>query len=351
MNTKRKWVNYYHDRGLDPDLIRAYGRYIERLLYNSCPIIFELGHLAKLVGRTEQYLASALNKTSYHYRKFKIPKRRGGIREISAPYPALLECQQWINENILANIPIHNSAHAYIKTRSIISNATPHLGQKCLLHMDLKDFFPSIELAQVIKVFRNLGYSRNVAYYLSKLCCLDDVLPQGAATSPNLSNIVSYGLDVRLSGIAKSYDLRYTRYADDITFSGFYIPATFIGAVTEIVEEQGFRVNGNKTRLDYRGGKRIVTGLSVAGSSLKIPRLYKRKVRQEIYYIAKHGYISHVERKRIRNPFYIDSLFGKLNYWLLIEPDNSYANKVREVLKSLMLEHHSGDTIEPDEYE
>lgn len=334
----KNWEKYFKGIGLPNDLIFFYMEYVERMIGAGLPVIFEFAHLAALLGRTPEYLASAVNSPSNHYRLFKIPKRRGGWREISAPYPALLQCQQLVNNTILQRGSIHEAAHGFRKKKSIVTNASKHLAQRCLLKMDLEDFFPSIPIRRVIKVFRYLGYPPNVSFYLARLCCLDDALPQGAATSPALSNIIARRMDARLAGLAPKWDLQYTRYADDMAFSGSEIPTKFIKVVQEIVEDEGFRINADKTKLCRSKAKRVVTGLSVSGEELKVPRAYKRRLKQEVYYIRRFGYFSHVSKMRIKDPFYIDSIFGKLQFWKWIEPDNSFANEALEWISNVVEE-------------
>lgn len=330
------WRKYFQSLGLQDDLIEIYIEYVERMLRAGLPIVFEFNHLAMLLGRTPEYLASAINCPVKHYRVFNIPKRKGGSREISAPYPALLECQQWINNNILAKIKPHSSAQGFIKNKSIINNAKPHLSQSCLLKVDIKDFFPTISFRRVMKIFQNLGYPQNISFYLSSLCCLNGALPQGAATSPSLSNIVLRRLDKRLSGISKKSELNYTRYADDMTFSGKQISGSFLKLIEKIINEEGFAVNNEKTRLSRGNGKKIVTGLSVHGDELTIPNPYKREIKQEVYYILKYGLFSHLSKKKIKDPFYIDSLLGKLAFWKWVEPDNAFANNAIFELKKVV---------------
>ena len=331
-----EWSEYYTNIGIPKDLRTSYMVYIRKLNRNGMPVIFEFIHLAKLLGRTNQYLSSAINSPINHYRTFNIPKRNGDKREILAPYPALIECQRWINKHILKNIGTAKYCHGFTKNRSIVTNATPHLNQKCLLHMDLKDFFTSIHKKQVIKVFRTAGYPPNVSYFLASLCCVDDYLPQGAATSPALSNIVAFGLDVRLTALAKKYEFKYTRYADDLTISGNYIPHAFIEIVEKIIIGQGFLPKNEKTYLSTTGSKRIVTGLSVSSDKLKIPTKYKRKLRQEVFYVVNHGLIVHMKRKKIRNPYYLSSIHGKLLFWKSIEPDNSYVINAIDKISQLL---------------
>jgi len=329
------WTDYFNDIGMRRDIIAKYEKYIERMIFTGYPVIFEFNHLAQLLGRTNGYLASVVNSPESHYRSFKIPKRRGGYREISAPYPALLQCQRWINDNILSKKKIHRYAHGFVSNKSIITNARQHLNKKCLLKIDLKDFFPTIKINQVIKIFIECGYPPNVAFYLARVCCCNNQLPQGAATSPALSNIISYGLDSRLSGIAKRFGLKYTRYADDITLSGDKITIKTLEIINTIIMDQGFMINMEKSHLCRSQGKRIVTGLSVSTDSLLIPRQYKRELRQEVYYILKYGLYSHVNKRKIKKPFFLDSIIGKLVFWHTIEPQNSYANQALNNVRRL----------------
>jgi RNA-directed DNA polymerase len=335
MSSLKKWQKHFEDFGVRQELIVVYMRYVERMLNAQLPIIFELQHLASLLGRTRKYLSSVINCPDAHYRIFKIPKRRGGFRTISAPYPALLECQQWINKYILSAIKVHPAAHGFIQDRSIITNAKEHLAKPCLLRMDLENFFTSITIRRVISVFRQLGYPENVSFYLARLCCSHEVLPQGAATSPALSNIIARKLDSRLHGLAMKFDLQYTRYADDMVFSGDRIPKYFQQIVEDIAKEEEFRINHNKTLLAADNSRRVVTGLSVSGQTLKIPKGYKRKLRQEVHYILSFGYFSHTSKLKIRNPFYIDSVYGKLIFWQSVEPNNSYVNRALPLINEL----------------
>lgn len=337
------WEVFFKNRGVGQELIDEYKLYIEGLLKNNVPIIFEFNHLSLLLGRTRPFLATAVNSTESLYREFKIPKRNGDYRVISAPYPSLLEIQNWIYDNILKNVPINSSAHGFVYKKSIVTNAKIHLGQKELLKLDLKDFFPSIKINRIISIFNHLGYNNKVSFYLASLCTLNDELPQGAPTSPMLSNIVAYRLDKRLISLAKKFDLKYTRYADDLTFSGKSIPPKYIEYINSIIEDEGFLMNKDKTRLYKTKSKRIVTGISIADGTLKVPREYKRKLKQELFFITKYGFESHIKKNKIRKLNYLESLLGKVNYWLMIEPKNETALNGRKVLleyyKSLPTTH------------
>lgn len=331
-----EWIDFYRDSGLSSDWEGKYKKYIFGFFQKGIPPIFEIEHLSKLLGRKRSYLASAINATNRHYRTFSIPKRRGGKRKIDAPYPALLECQQWINEYILSLVGTHTNAHGFISERSIITNAKTHLNKKFLLKLDLQNFFPSIKFRQVMRVFRQLGYPQNVSFYLSKLCTLQGSLPQGAATSPALSNIIAYGMDVRLNAIATKFNLVYSRYADDLAFSGNYIPIKFISFCRNIIGECGFSLNDSKTKIT-RGTRKIITGLSVGGQSLRVPRAYKRSLRQEFYYIQKYGINSHISNNKIRHPYYLESLYGKFQFWQTVEPSSKFCQDALEFLRGLLI--------------
>jgi RNA-directed DNA polymerase len=162
-------------------------------------------------------------------------------------------------------------------------------------------------------------------------------LPQGAPTSPILSNIIAKKLDTRLISFAKKNNLKFTRYADDLTFSGDKIPPSYIKYIKHIIEDEGFVLNESKTRLYKKNKQRIVTGISVLNKEIKIPKEYKRNLRQELHFILKYGLESHIQKKKIRKLNYLESLIGKINYWIFVEPTNSFAinakNKLLEIAK------------------
>jgi RNA-directed DNA polymerase len=332
----KKWENFFRDRGVSEEIIPNYLRYIRKLNKNNVPVIFEFSHLAKLLGIKESVLATMINASSSFYRSFSIPKRKGGTREISAPYPSLLLSQRWIYHNILLSQKIHIAAHGFAPNRSIISHANNHLSTKCLLKMDLKNFFPSIEINWIINFFNQLGYAKNVSFYLASLCCFEGALGQGAPTSPYLTNILLYSLDNRLLKLSNSYELKYSRYADDLAFSGNYISHRFIHVVANIVEDYGLQINNSKTALHTKPGQRILTGLSVSGEKLTLPRKTKRELRKEIYYITKYGYASHISKKKEKNPFYIDSLQGKFSFWKQVEPENHFVNESLNTIRKVI---------------
>lgn len=315
------WQEYFEDRGLENDLAKIYIEYASPLLKKKLPVIFEFDHLSIILGINREHLSRMVARPESFYREFYIPKRSGDKRLIRAPYESLLLCQRWILSNILYKINVHQNAHGFIPGASIKSNAAPHVESNMLLKMDLKDFFPSIPRAWVLKLFLDFGYAKNVAYYLSSLCCFDDSLAQGAATSPALSNIVLRSLDNRLTKLSDRAGLSYTRYADDMTFSGDFIHSGFSGIVGNIISEYGLSVNNKKTRLKTQYGARIITGVSIANNAIGAPREFKRKIKNEIHFIEKFGILSHMSHKRISNPNYLRSLLGRISFWVYLEPE------------------------------
>lgn len=305
----------------------AYLNYVERLSDTNFPVIFCLDHLSSLVGIKLNYLVGMIIQPESFYREFSIPKQKGGQRIISAPYPSLLSCQQWISMNITSKIPVHESAHGFVSHRSIVTNAEPHLGCNWLLKIDIKDFFPSIDIRRIVWIFKQCGYARDVSFYLARLCTLDGKLPQGSAASPALSNITFNKTDRRLAALANCWKVKYTRYADDLTFSGQYIPSKFIDIVYEILQSEGFTPNKEKTRLIGPKGRKIVTGVSVSGNMLKLPKATKRQVRKEAYYLWRMGFEHHTKQIGSYDPIYAERLLGKLAFWRQIEPGNQYVNQ------------------------
>ncbi|MDT8867100.1 reverse transcriptase family protein [Vibrio fluvialis] len=334
-NTLKEWKRFFEDRGIEPRIISEYLKYIDKLESGGYPVIFEVEHLSKLIGIRYEDLNKMIFGSGSFYRTFKIKKRSGGKREISAPYPSLALCQSWIKENILELDKSHFCSHSYARKRSIVTNAKIHVNCNSVLKLDIRDFFPSIKINWVINYFFSLGYSENVAFGLASLCCLSDSLPQGARTSPDLSNLLLKSLDKRLYRLSSKFSFKYTRYADDITFSGDDIPVVFIKYVKDILVNYGFELNENKIRLIKGEKQKIVTGLDISSNDIRLPRKTRRDLKRQVYYIRKYGLLSHVSKQKIKDPNYIQSLLGKLAFWSYVEKNNNEAKEMYEYIKSL----------------
>ncbi len=288
----------------------------ERAAENELPQLDNPGQLAKALGleiaqlRWMAYHRDAATKL--HYYRFTIPKRTGGERPIWAPHKQLKAAQRWILRNIVERLPVHGAAHGFLPGRSIASNAAQHSGARIIVKVDLKDFFPTVTLPRVKGVFRKAGYREQIATLLALLCTEAPreivehegrtyylslgprCLPQGAPTSPGLTNTLCLRLDRRLQGLASKLGWRYTRYADDLTFSlpnghnGAPRVGTLLGAIARIAADEGFAIHPDKTRVSRKGGRQRVTGLVVNGDgSPRVPRTIKRQIRAAIHNLSK----------------------------------------------------------------
>ncbi|MDL2290637.1 retron St85 family RNA-directed DNA polymerase [Desulfovibrio sp. OttesenSCG-928-F20] len=295
--------------------------YAYALIQNGLPIIFDATHLSLLVGYNKEYLFSAANSPRHFYRTFRIKKKSGGEREISEPLPSLKEIQHWILENILINIPCSKYAKAYIKKSSILQNAKFHRSQKNVLRLDIRHFFPSINLSKTYLVFYGAGYSKSVSMLLARLCSLHNGLPQGAPTSPALSNIAMKEVDSRIGGYTIKKNIRYTRYADDLVFSGDFIPGDVISISSKILGEYGFALNEKKTKLMRAHQRQRVTGL-IVNKKINIQRELKRKLIQEAYYINKYGLQSHLDKTLNTSIHYIARLIGLTAFALSVNKND-----------------------------
>lgn len=293
---------------------------------------------AGLLGVEVGRLNEILGEISAHYHQFWIRKRKGGYRIISAPDRELQSIQNTIYSRILSPVTmIHPAAVGFRCGHSVADNAAPHLGNRYVLKMDIHDFFPSIRISRVKKTFCRIGYPDNVSRVLTALCCLNRHLPQGAPTSPSLSNIVGYDMDVKLSALAAELGLTYTRYADDLTFSGNVFPKELIlPRIKQIIKEESFEPNHKKTRFMNEYGKKIITGVSISsGVKLTIPKARKREIRKNVYFILTKGLAEHQRRIGSTDPVYLKRLIGQLCYWRSIEPDNAYVSDSIASLKRL----------------
>lgn len=290
--------------------------YCYNLLKQGSAILFSSSDLARKLGLSNQALNYIASEAFPGYTEFEIPKSNGDNRHISAPVPKLRWIQRWVLDNVLSGIAFEDYVTAYVKGRSIRDNATPHLGAKVLVNLDLKSFFPSISFRRVLGIYLHMGYVYPVAVLLAKLCCHQDRLPQGAPTSPVISNLVCRKPDRRLTGLAQSMGFRYTRYADDITFSGSNRPDGLIRAAKQIIEDEGFILAERKTRITRRGQSQRVTGL-VVSSKINVPRKYYRRIRAIIHNCQRFGVKS---QNRDNNPVFKEHLYGHAYYIHGINP-------------------------------
>lgn len=310
--------------------------YARPLLEKNLPVIFNTSNLAALVGYRKNYIKKAVLYPTYFYREFQVKKKTGsGLRTIREPLPSLKEIQFWILENILYEIPVSKYAKAYVKNRTLKDNVKYHKGKKLVVCLDIKDFFPSIKRKYVEEIFLNIGYSSNISNLLSKLCTCDEYLPQGAVTSPCLSNIFMVDFDAELSNFCMGQMIRFTRYADDITLSGDFNPDEVIHFISLLLCNKGLVLNKDKIKIMHRNTPQIVTGVMV-NKKIQMPRSKRDEIRQEVYFIKKLGIETHLSNTNNTRANYLRHLLGKVNYAIFLNPSDSKMQEYSSYLKGLI---------------
>lgn len=325
----------------------------ERLEEYGLPLCGSHKAIARLMGislKKLRFLAFSRNRSQYV--RFQIPKKIGGKRNISAPTLQLKQAQEWILENVLEKIEPHNTAHGFRCGRSIVTNAQPHVGAEAIINIDLQDFFPSISYKRVKGLFKSFGYSEAVSIIFGLICTepkvkeveLDSTkhlllswtersLPQGAPTSPAISNLLCRRLDRRLFQMAEKLAFIYTRYADDLTFSTSGENLGNIGKVLKftksIVNHEGFEINDKKTRVIHKSRQQEVTGV-VVNSKLNLSREILRRFRAALYQIEKDGLRG---KHWGQSNDLIASLQGFANFVYMINPEKGakFQEQIRRI--------------------
>ncbi|MFG6460164.1 reverse transcriptase domain-containing protein [Roseateles sp. DXS20W] len=312
--------------------------------------VASLNDLAAYFGYTDYEKLKGLIYPKPLYTTFDIPKRSGGTRTIDAPKRRLKQHQQKLSRDLTAIFGnLSSAAHGFVLGRSVVTNALVHVGRKSVVRVDLQDFFHQIHFGRVKGVFLAPPFNLpdDVSTVLAHLCCHEGVLPQGAPTSPPISNFVCLALDRRLRQLARRYKARYSRYSDDLNFSfpsqslsqipqemfavSFVDGRAVVEAgplVAEIVAKQGFIINANKTRGVDREHRQVVTGI-VVNDGLSVPRKYLDSIRGALYMWRKHG-LAEAEKNaapvlHTRNyssgaiPSFVPLIRGKLNWLASVE--------------------------------
>lgn len=350
--------------GYSEALVRTAAARIDAFAETSdeLPPILTLGHLGKRTNLPYQRLRQLVDSnraTDYDY--FRIRKRSGGHRLISVPEPDLMWLQRWLSLHVLRPLKPHRASFAFAPHSSIIKCAQAHCGARWLIKLDVSGFFGSVSEIQVYRVFKEAGYDRMVAFQLARLTTHAPshskrytkgnwlsrqprapwlfrqhglgFLPQGAPSSPMLSNLVMRDIDKALYALALAAGLTYTRYSDDITFS---TPADFdrarakqlITRVRRVLAADGFEINTGKTRVVPPGGRKLVLGLLVDGPKPVLTRAFRDMLRLHLHYLAKVGPEAHAARRGFDTVSGLHRhVLGLINFAKSV--DESYAAKAR----------------------
>ncbi len=286
-------------------------------------------------------LYSISNNIENNYRIYKIKKQNGKLRTIYEPDDLLKHIQRQILENILNNKSISKYATAYKKGMSLKGNAIPHTNKNTVLKLDIKNFFENISFMHVYNSCFPIEYfPKSVGMLLTHLCTYDDHLTQGSPTSAYISNIVMKEFDEEIGSWCEEKNISYTRYSDDMTFSGNLNPHEIIAKVRRELTSLGLKLNNNKIHVIKSSSSQIITGI-VVNEKVQVSSKYRKSIRQENYYIKKYGLKSHLEKKNIKDKEkYLNSLYGKICYVLQINNSDKEFIKYKNYLKHFIFSKH-----------
>ncbi|MCC2253619.1 reverse transcriptase family protein [Ruminococcus sp. CLA-AA-H200] len=317
-STKEHWVRFLLSLGLTEPLQLSES--------GALPLLYELS-----------------NHPEAHYTLHRIPKRSGGVRLLHEPDTLLKTVQRQILKNVLKPQSVSDCARAYRDGVSLKDNASAHTGKALILKLDIHDFFGSISYLNVFQhAFPGTLFPPAVRTMLTALCCCDDALPQGAPTSPYISNLVMKPFDNYTDIWCRQRGISYTRYCDDLTFSGDFDPREVQCKTEMFLLRLGFELNRKKTKVIRSSSRQEVTGLTV-NEKVSVPKEYRRKLRQEWHYIEKFGLEEHL--KRTAGPDtaspeltkkYLLSLSGRIGHVLQADPESAYFREMASNVKTLL---------------
>jgi RNA-directed DNA polymerase len=310
--------------------------YAKNLSRSGLPVIFTLRHLARITGVDYGVLRASVERKREvaNYRLFAIKKRAGGRRHIHAVGKELSVVQHFLNTELLQKLTPHSASFAFHSSGGIRACAAAHCGARWLFQYDLDNFFYSINEADVHEIFTKAGYRPLLAFELARLCTTTrvprhfgrmlrkessktyqlyqkgsmGVLPQGAPTSPMLSALAAYKLDIKLEEFADKYNLVYTRYADDITVSSAgELPrnlsiAEMHRAILGVIRKSGFEENDKKTRIARPGSRKVVLGLLVDGDRPRISKQTYKRIDRHIHACHKYGFAAVADHEGFDSP-------------------------------------------------
>ncbi len=348
---KLRWDQVETARRFELEPTKMRGK-VETAFARSIPSFPTIGSMAEWLGQPVGLVDWLSQHRKDHYRVNTTPKRSGGMRILESPRARLKAIQRSIAVGLLRSIPCHSSVHGFVHGRSAISFVQPHVKKQVVLRMDLQDFFPCIEASRIFGLFRFLGYPHSVAQSLTNLCtasCSQEKieavthehfrffsksealerlqllycrkhLPQGAPTSPSLANLIAYRLDCRLSGLAGNAGINYTRYADDLLFSGSKefgrFAKSFAIRVGSIALDEGFQVQFRKTRFMKAATQQSAAGI-VINQCTNVRRLDYDQLKAVLYNSVRFGPST---QNRNSLPDFQSHLRGKISWVCQLHP-------------------------------
>lgn len=279
-------------------------------------------------------LYSISNNIEGNYKVFKIKKSNGSFRKIYEPNSTLKYIQRQILKNILENKKVSKYATAYQKGKSLKENAQIHIGKKIILKLDIKNYFDSISFYSIYNNCFPIEYfPKGIGMLLTYLCTYNGYLPQGAPTSAYISNLVMKDFDDELGNWCEINNISYTRYSDDMTFSGDFNPNLIIKKVKTMLFKLGFELNKKKIHVIKQHQQQKITGI-VVNEKMQVEIKYRKEIRKEIYYIKKYGLNSHLNRINYKNKEkYLNKLYGRILFVNQINNNKEFINYKNFLLK------------------
>jgi len=295
------------------------------------PVMETIEDFSKLTHLSIYTIYKLSTYSNKHYFTYEIPKKNRKLRTISQPSKKLKGLQSWILFNILNKLNVSNSCKGFEKNTSILDNVEPHKDSSIIVTLDLKDFFTSIKGIKVYNIFKAIGYNKLMSTILTNLCVFNDGLPQGGPCSPKLANLSAWPLDVRIQGFVGKMGITYTRYADDLTFSGHNPQKVvkIISFITYIIEQEKLKLNDEKTRVAGLGRLKKVTGLVISDDRIGIGQKKYKELRAKIFHLIKPA--EQFNTKRI----------GEVQGWLsyLNSVDKKRFNDAVKFIRKLKIEY------------
>lgn len=307
--------------------------YTNSFMLNSLklPIIKDIDSLSDNIGLSKKVIYLLSTQNYKYYNTFSIRKKDGTARIIASPKYSMKLIQRWILKEILEKVAVSEQSTAFKPGvgNGAVNNANVHRYKLYLLQVDIQDFFTSIKREKVYYIFRSIGYNSLISNIFANICTYKGYLPQGGVCSPYLSNLTCYKLDKRIKGLCDKRDILFTRYADDITLSSddkIQLKKVY-QIIEEIINDEGFKLNHNKTRFLSPNSHKVITGITVNDRNLKASKEIKRKVRHMIH----HSIVSCDYKNN-------DIIRGYVAYVDSVE--NEYRNRVIKYINNLIVKEY-----------
>lgn len=252
------------------------------------PVIATLNDFSHATHISKNTIYQLSKNSSKHYLTFEVSKKSGGKRPIAQPSRRLKGLQVWILRNILDKLKVSSSCKGFEKGSSTAANVSPHVGANIVINLDLEDFFGNIDSVRIYYLFRALGYNSLISTIFANVCTFEDGLPQGSPCSPRLANLVAWKLDARIQGYVGRRGVTYTRYADDMSFSGInpLKACKTLPIVKKIIENEGFILNEKKTRVAGSSKRKKITGLVLSEGSFGIGSKQYKILRAKVHKLS-----------------------------------------------------------------